>query len=78
LEEDVDLFFVGLDAVVEEEALAVFCLALPLALGAGFDPDDEGPALVDGARLGGLKGRRRFFAGWGSPAILSLVGRLGS
>lgn len=67
------LRLVGLDADVEEEALAVFCLALLLALGAGFDADDDGPALVDGARLGGLKGRRRFFAGWGSPAIVSLV-----
>lgn len=66
--EDVDWGFVDFDADAdadaEEEALAVFCLALPLALGAtlGAEDEDDGPAF-DGVRLGGLKGRRRFFAG---------------
>lgn len=63
LAEDVDLRFADLGADAEEEALAVFCLALPLALGAALDAEDDGPALVDGVRLGGLKGKRRFFAG---------------
>lgn len=56
-----DLRFVDLD-------LAVLCFALPLDLGAD---EDDGPALVEGVRLGGLKGSRRFFcAGLGEPAIL--------
>jgi hypothetical protein len=60
---EVDLGFADLDADAEEEAFVVFCLALPLALGAALDAEDDGPALVDGVRLGGLNGRRRFFAG---------------
>lgn len=58
-----DLRLADLDAEAEEEAMAVLCLALPLALGAGFEAEDDGPALVDGVRLGGLNGKRRFFAG---------------
>jgi hypothetical protein len=63
---DVDLPLVDLEAEAEaeDEDLVVVCLALPFVL----EADVEGPA-VDEARLGGLKGSRRFFCA-GSPAIL--------
>lgn len=51
---------VGLDA--DDEAFVVVLLAVSLLLLLPFavDVDDDGSAVVD-ARLGGLKGKRRFF-----------------
>lgn len=60
-EADDEAFAVGL------AGLAVFSLLLPLPF--AVDVDEDGSAVVD-ARLGGLKGKRRFFcAAWGSPAM---------
>jgi hypothetical protein len=54
------------DAVEEDfaEGLVTFVV---FVLGLGLDVVVDGPAL--GARLGGLKGSRRFFCAGGSPAI---------
>lgn len=56
------------DAVEEDFAEGlVALLVLVLGLGLGLDAVVDGPAL--GARLGGLKGSRRFFCAGGSPVI---------
>lgn len=62
-EEDVEVRFACFE-VDAEEGFVVVCLALPFGFGAV-----EGPALDEGARLGGLKGSLRFFCAGGSPAI---------
>lgn len=62
-DEDVEVRFAGLEVDVEE-GFVVVCLALPFGFGAV-----EGPALDEGARLGGLNGSLRFLCAGGSPAI---------
>lgn len=63
-DEDVEVRFADLEVDAAEGFVVVVCLALPLGLGAV-----DGPALDEGARLGGLKGSLRFFCAGGSPAI---------
>lgn len=70
-------FAVDLEAgVLDEDAIEedfadgfVTLLVLGLGLGLGLDAVVDGPAL--GARLGGLKGSRRFFCAGGSPVMFS-------
>lgn len=60
---------------VDDEAVAILCLALPLpfSLDAVVDADVDDPAFAE-VRLGGLKGsRRRFCTGCDSSAIVKCL-----